>query len=100
MHLHLIVTEYLLIPVVTAAGVITNAKPITGILTNILNFLLSVLGVIGIIGLVWSGILYLTAGGDERRLRLAKYIVTTSGIGLIIALGSLVMVTQLTSFLT
>jgi len=87
-------------PTSTSGGVITNAKPITGILTNILNFLLSVLGVIGIIGLVTSGILYLTAGGDEGRLRLAKRIVTASGIGLIIALGSLVVVTQLTSFLT
>lgn len=84
----------------TSSGVITNATPVGSILTNILNFLLSVFGVIGIIGLVTSGIVYLTAGGNEDRLRLAKHIVTASGIGLIVVLSALLIVTQITSFLT
>ena len=92
--------HYLLIPVVSAAGVITNAKPVTSILTNILNFLLSVFGVIGIIGLVVSGILYLTAAGDEGRLRTAKRLAVGCSVGIVVVLGALLMVTQISSLLS
>lgn len=90
--------EYLLIPT-AYAGVITDATPISRVLLNILNFLLSVAGIVGIIGLVVAGVLYLTAGGDEGRIKLAKRATVASGIGLGIALGALVILSQLANFL-
>lgn len=89
--------EYLSIPTAWA-GVITDAKPMTALLGNVLNFLLSVAGVVGIIGLVISGVWYMTAGGDEDRVRLAKRMAVASVIGIIVVVGALVMVTQIVNF--
>lgn len=80
------------------AGVITDATPVSQVLTNILNFLLSVAGIIGILGLVLAGIWYLTASGDQSRIRLAKRTALASVIGLAIVLGAMVLVTQVGSF--
>ena len=84
---------------IAQAGVITDAKPVSGILMNVLNFLLSVVGIVGIIGLVVAGIMYLSAAGDEKQMRTAKLIVIASVIGLVLALGALVIVTELSRFL-
>ena len=81
-----------------AGGVITDATPFFVILLRMLDFLLSIIGVFGIIGLVVSGVLYLTAAGDEDRIRLAKRAMLASVIGIVIALGALVLVGQLTVF--
>ncbi len=81
-----------------AGGVITNATPLSVILLRILDFLLSIVGVLGIIGLVVAGVLHLTAYGDEDRIRLAKRAALASVIGIIVALGALVLATQLTTF--
>ena len=89
--------EYLSIPTAWA-GVITDAKPVTALLGSVLNFLLSVAGVIGIIGLVISGVWYMTAGGDEGRVRLAKRMAIASVIGIVVVVGALVMVTQIVNF--
>lgn len=89
--------EYLSIPTAWA-GVITDAKPVTALLGSVLNFLLSVAGVIGIIGLVISGVWYMTAGGDENRVRLAKRMAIASVIGIVVVVGALVMVTQIVNF--
>ncbi len=90
----------MLISVAQAAGVITDATPVSQVLLNVLNFLLSVAGIIGILGVVFAGVLYLTASGDEGRVRLAKQALTASVIGLTVALGALLLVTQLGSFLS
>lgn len=89
--------EIFTIPVVHA-GVITSAPDITTILGNVLNFLLSIIGVVAIIGLVVAGAMYLTAGGDMRKIALAKRMVLASAIGIIVALGALMIVSQLAAF--
>lgn len=83
---------------VARAGVITDAPPISLGLLNILQFLLSVVGILGIIGLVVSGALYLSAGGNEDRMQMAKRAALGSVTGIIIALGALVLMSQLASF--
>lgn len=88
--------EYFLwIPVARAAGSIEDAPDLTAILFKVLQFLLSVIGIVGIIGLVISGIWYLTAAGDESRMRVAKRALLACLIGSVIALGALVIVTQI-----
>lgn len=81
--------------VAQAAGSIENATPLTQVLLNILQFVLSIAGVLGIIGLGVSGIWYLTAGGDEKRMRVAKQAMSVCVIGLVIVVGALVLVTQI-----
>jgi hypothetical protein len=77
---------------------ISNAVPITQVLMNALQFLLSIVGVVAIIGLVIAGLLYLTAGGDMRRIKLAKTSLYASVIGGMISLAALVILSQLANF--
>lgn len=81
-----------------AAGVIEDAVPISKVLLTVLNFLLSVAGIVGIIGLVVAGFWYLTAAGDEGRVRVAKKAMLASVIGLVVVLSALLIVTQLGKF--
>ncbi len=64
---------------------------IYNIVTNIMNWLLGLIGVIGVIGFAISGILYLTAAGDETQIGKAKKAMTYSIIGVIVALVGLVV---------
>lgn len=74
---------------------VTGAKTLAQIATSVLNFLLSVVGVIGIIMMVVGGLMYLTAAGDEDRIKTGKSITVYSIIGIAIALAALVLVTQI-----
>jgi hypothetical protein len=68
------------------------------IATGVLNFLLSITGIIAVIMLVVGGLMYMTSGGDEDRATTGKKIVKYSIIGIVIALGALVIVRQLAVF--
>lgn len=89
----------LCIPRLVQAGVVADAPPLINGLTNILNFLLLIFGVIGILGLIVAGVLYFTALGDERQVMLAKKAVWSGVIGIVIALGSLILVLTLARLL-
>lgn len=84
-----------LIATVEASGPIDTAPRIASVLTNILEFLLSIVGVLGILGLVIAGVLYLSAAGDARRVAWAKKAMLGSVVGLVIALGGLVLIRTL-----
>lgn len=83
---------------VAHAGVITDAPTVSTILGNVVTFLLSIVGVLAIIGIVISGILYLTAAGDMRRISLAKAGLVTSIIGTIIAFGAMILLSGINQF--
>lgn len=80
------------------AGPTANALTLSQIARNVLNFLLSIVGILGIIMLVIGGIMYLTAAGNEERIETGKKIVTYSIIGILVALASLVIVSQIAAF--
>lgn len=84
-------------PASLPAGVGTSLS-LLQIATNVLNFLLTVIGILAIIMLVIGGMMYLLAAGDEDRIDKGKKIVKYSIIGIIIALGSMVLVRQLAAF--
>ncbi|MEK7181648.1 MAG: hypothetical protein AAB708_00795 [Patescibacteria group bacterium] len=65
---------------------------IMGIITATMNWLLAILGFIAIIGFVISGILYLTAAGNDGQIEKAKEAMTASIIGVIVALVGFVVV--------
>jgi hypothetical protein len=50
--------------------------------------------------MVISGIMYLFSGGSEARVKQAKNIFVASLIGILVAMGSLVLVTALARFFT
>jgi len=77
---------------------VSEALTLAQIALNTLNFLLSVVGVLAIIMLVWGGIMYLTAAGNEKRIDVAKNIVTWSIVGIAVALAALVITRQIATF--
>ncbi|MEP7163037.1 MAG: TrbC/VirB2 family protein [Candidatus Moraniibacteriota bacterium] len=83
---------------INASDPIGTATPVVTILTNILQFLLSIVGVIAIIGLGVAGALYFFAAGDLRQIEKAKRAMLYSITGIVIALGGLVLVRTLASF--
>jgi hypothetical protein len=85
-----------LINISQAAGVIEDATPVAEVLYNTLQFLLSIFGSIAIIALVLSGIIYVTASGNEERIKIAKKAAAYSVVGIIIALSGMVIIKFLT----
>ncbi|PIP27487.1 MAG: hypothetical protein COX30_01650 [Candidatus Moranbacteria bacterium CG23_combo_of_CG06-09_8_20_14_all_39_10] len=66
--------------------------PIKNILVNLLKWLLMISGVIALIGFAISGIQYITAAGDDDLMSAAKRNLTYSVIGVIVILGSFVII--------
>ena len=62
------------------------------IISSTLSWLLAILGFIAVIGFVISGILYLTAAGNEAQVEKAKNAMTYSIIGVIVALMGYVII--------
>lgn len=64
----------------------TNSLPV--LIGNIIAVLLSVLGIIFVVLVVYAGFLYLTASGDDAKVKKAKTLLTQSIIGLIIIVAA------------
>lgn len=84
---------------IARAGVISDATPISKVLTNVLFFLLSICEIIAIISLVVAGITYFLAAGDQKRMQVAKRMTTFSIMGIILALSGMIFVKFLESIL-
>ncbi|MEA3273222.1 MAG: hypothetical protein U9Q72_01350 [Patescibacteria group bacterium] len=79
-------------------GNIENLKDVEDmfdVMTRVISLLLTSLGMLGIIGLVIGGIWYLNAGGNEDKAEIGKKTLTYSILGLVIAIGSLIIVKQI-----
>jgi len=63
-------------------------KPLEETIGLLINVLLGILGIIFLILVIYAGFLWMTAGGDEKRVATAKQILITSVIGLIILLSA------------
>ena len=84
---------------VAHAGVISDAPSISTVAMNVLNFLLQCTGIIAIISLVVAGVIYLTNGGSESRIRIAKSAMQASVLGLLISMGGMILIVFLGKFL-
>lgn len=73
------------------SGTNLPAGSVSGIIKNIMNWMLGIVGVLGVIGFAIAGILYLTAAGDEERIATAKKAMTWSIVGVVVALLGLVI---------
>lgn len=76
-----------------SAGALTATNPggafstnnFMDVMENIANFIIAFITILGIIFIVYGGILYVTAGGDEAAVEKAKSTLTYALIGLFIA---------------
>lgn len=84
---------------VVEAQTIASAPTFTEIGGNIINFMLQVLGFIAIIGLIVTAIVYFTANGNEERIKLAKKSFFYCIVGIFVALGAMIFIHQIGSFL-
>lgn len=69
-----------------------NNESIFAIISRLMNWLLGLVGVLAVIAFVISGILYLTAAGNEEQAEKAKEVMLYAIIGLVVALIGLVVV--------
>lgn len=73
--------------------IFVEGETFTGILSNILNWILILAGAIAVIYLVYGGILYITAAGDAEKATKGRTAVINAVIGVVIILLALVIVT-------
>ncbi len=78
-------------------GILTPPKNVPddfrGAVMNATNWLLGFVGMIAVLMIIWGGINYLTAAGDEEKARTAKKIITYGLMGVVIAGLAYAMVT-------
>ncbi len=77
---------------------LTAGLPIAVIAMNVLNFLLGVVGALAVIMLVYGGIKYLTAAGNEDSAEAGKKLVKYAIVGIAVCLAALVIVKQIAVF--
>ena len=70
-----------------------TAAPLPEMLGNIIEVFLSVLGIIFVVLVVYAGYLYLTAAGDDEKVKKAKKLLGQAVIGLIIVLSAFAITT-------
>ena len=73
--------------------------PIRTIIENFMQWLLIIVGILGVIGFAIAGIMYLTAAGDEDRIKQAKSAMIFSIVGIIVALLGLIIMGAVTTML-
>lgn len=69
------------------------------IISKGMMWLLGLVGIIGVIGFAIAGIMYLTAAGDEERIKTAKKAMLMSIVGVIVALLGIVILQAAKAFL-
>ncbi|MFZ2192705.1 MAG: hypothetical protein WAV31_00485 [Candidatus Moraniibacteriota bacterium] len=62
------------------------------VIASVLNWLLSIVGIMGVLGFAVSGIMYITALGEEKKVTKAKDIMLYSIMGVIVSVLGLVAV--------
>lgn len=73
----------------TGAGyVTTEAKTIEYYISQVITIILSVLGVIFLALMIYGGLIWMTATGNEERVKKAKELITEATIGLVIILAA------------
>lgn len=77
---------------------LTGALSLSQIAINVLNFLLGTLGILSLVMLVLGGVMYVSSGGDKGRVDTGKNIFKFALLGVVLAMSSMVLVTQVAKF--
>lgn len=83
----------------SAESWVSESLTLQEIALNVLDLLLSLVGIIAVIALVFGGLMYLTSAGDQKRIDKAKQVVTTSIIGVIVALSAMIIIRELATII-
>lgn len=83
----------------TAAGYGT-VVPISTIVGNLIGVILGISGILFLCLMVYAGILYLTANGEEAGVKKAKHLITSAIIGIIIVMASYAITAYVVAALT
>lgn len=75
-----------------AAGVIEDATPIAKVISNALTLILSLSGALAMLSFGVSGVIYITAAGDEGRMKRAKAGMMFSIMGVAVCICALIIV--------
>ncbi|NTW89798.1 MAG: hypothetical protein HGB37_02735 [Candidatus Moranbacteria bacterium] len=75
-----------------AAGVIEDATPIAKVISNALTLILSLSGALAMLSFGVSGAIYITAAGDEGRMKRAKAGMMFSLVGVLVCICALIVV--------
>jgi hypothetical protein len=73
---------------------------IVGILLSIARVVVYIVGALAVLFLVYGGVMYLTAGGDDGKVKSARAIITNAIIGLVIAIVAFSIVTIVTNLVS
>ena len=65
----------------------------SAIIPRIINLMLFIVGILSIFMIIYGGIRYITAHGDEKQVKVAKDTIVYSVVGLIIAILAYALVT-------
>ena len=68
------------------AGVGTQDLPV--LIGNGINILLGALGVILVVVIIYAGVMYMTAGGEDEKVKKAKKMIMQSVIGMILIIAA------------
>lgn len=83
---------YDIIGIAHAAGVIEDATPIMQVVANVLSLLLSLSGAFAMLSFTIAGVMYLTASGDEGKMKQAKGAMVFSVLGVLVCISALIIV--------
>lgn len=74
------------------AGAVGGETSVRALIVTIINFFLFFLGLIATIMIIYGGVTYVTAAGEQERVDSAKKIITYAIVGIIIVLLSFAIV--------
>lgn len=66
----------------------STGVPLTTLIANLINVVLSVMGIVFVVLIVYAGILYMQAGTDPKKADTAKKIIVNAVIGLVIVVAA------------
>lgn len=78
-----------------------SSLTLPALIGRMIAVMLGLIGIIFIIYIIWAGIMYMTAAGDDTKVKKAKQMISQSVIGIIIMVGAYAIsnfvITQLTT---
>ncbi len=72
----------------TTAGIANGPADPTTAIANIVSWVLSFVGILFLLLMIWGGFTWMTAAGNEEKIKTAQKIITSAVIGLIIVLAA------------
>ncbi|MBI5794433.1 hypothetical protein HZA87_05155 [Candidatus Uhrbacteria bacterium] len=83
-----------------AEGAYSNDLTLTEFIGNLIQVLLTATGILFLVLTVWAGVIYMTAAGDDTKIKKAKGMLVSSLIGLVIIIAAYALTKYVVDALT